>query len=347
MKATKIYFSLIIIGLLFHACDNNPVAPKDDNNLSQMSGPTIIYSLIGEHSAKNRVYNSNSDKLLFDENHIRSNIRISPDTKSIIYVKNASLHPWFGYYTEGIPTVVVSTDMGKTETELLSADSTSAFFIDWISNNKIAISSVENGSTYLTIVNIAGEVIERKNTSGVYKMCMLSDGKHLVAYNFEEFGVLDVTTYEFQIYNPNSELSAWQAPFFTDSTFIFNSYDNGGSRIIEFNLKDNSFEKYSIKTPNTILVYADAINSVYYNNEENKLKLFKYGSQIYSVKLNGYGCDAGLSLLDGNEFYFVGESRTVDDEGLIVKVDFGANKATKLTNHGENKFIMDSKFYNL
>lgn len=347
MKVKIIYSALIMIVMLLSSCDDNPVAPTQVDNIFDMNGSTIIYSLIGENSITNRVYNSNSDKAFFGDNSIRSNVRISSDKKNIAYVKNASLHPWFGYYTDGIPTVVVSTDMGETEKELLSADSTSAFFIDWISNDKIAISSVENGSPYLTIVNISGEVIERKSTSGVYKMHMLPDGKHLVAYNYKEFGVLDVSTYEFQIYNPDSELSTWQAPFFTDTTFIFNSYDNDGRRLIEFNLNNNSFEKFSIRTPNVTMVYADATNWVYYNNVDNKLELFKNGSQINSVKLNGYGCDVGLSLVNGNEFYFIGESRTVDDEGLIVKVDFSANKATKLTNHGENKFIMDSKFYNL
>ncbi|MEN8194848.1 MAG: hypothetical protein ABFS12_18650 [Bacteroidota bacterium] len=347
MNVKKIYLALFVFIIFLSSCGDNPVGPTQVDNLLEMNGPTIIYSLVSESSIGNRIYNSETDKALFDDNSIRSNVRISSDKKSIAYVKNASLHPWSGYYTDGIPTVTISTDMGETEKELLNSDSLSAYFIDWIRNNKIAVSSVESGSPYLTIIDTNGEVLERKSTSNVYKMYMLPDGKHLVAYNYKEFGVLDVSTYDFQVYDPDAELSTWQTPFFTDSTFIFNSYDDEGYRLIEFDLSNNSFEKLSVKTPNVRLVYADATNWVYYNNLENKLNLFQNGSQISSVILSGYGCDVGLSLVNENEFYFIGESRTVDDEGIIVKVDFNKNNVTKLTNHGEDKFIVDSKFYNL
>lgn len=347
MNVKTIYSALIMIMMFLSSCDDNPVGPTQVDNIFDMNGPTIIYSLIGENSMTNRINNSNSDKTLFNVNSIRSNVRISSDKKNIAYVKNASLHPWYGYYTDGIPTVTISSDVGKTEKELLSADSTSAFFIAWISNDKIAISSIENGSPYLTIVNTNGEVLERKGVSNVYKMHMLPDGEHLVAYNYEEFAILDVSSYDLQIYNPDCELSTLQTPFFTDSTLIFNCYINDGYCFLEFNMSNNSYNILSIKTPNVRMVYADASNCVYYNYLENKLNLFQNGSQISSITLNGYGCDVGLSLVNENEFYFVGESRTVDDEGLIVKVDFSANKATKLTNHGEDKFIVDSKFYYL
>jgi len=37
------------------------------------------------------------------------------DIVYIVYVKNASIHSWDGYYTDGIPAVTISADMGKTE----------------------------------------------------------------------------------------------------------------------------------------------------------------------------------------------------------------------------------------
>ena len=345
MNVKTFYLSLLIFVLFFNSCDNNPVEANQNNSLLQINGPTIIYSLIGENQIENRVYNSKSDKLLFDDNYIRANVRISPDKKNIVYVKNATLHPWFGYYSDGIPTVTVSNDMGKTEKELLHSDSSSAFFVDWISSEEIAISSVESGSPYLTIVNIDGDVLLRKKAANVYKMYMLPDGEHLVAYNSKEFAVLNVSSYDFQTYNPSGELSTWQTPLFTDSTFILSSYENNGYRLIEFNLSNNSFKKISIKTPYVRLIFADKTYWVYYNYVENKFELFRNGSQISSLVLDGYVCDAGLSLINENVLYFVGSAG--NDESVLIKVDFNSGKVEKLTNHSQNNFIVDYVFYNL
>lgn len=347
MNVKIMYFPAIVFVLLFASCEDNPVGPNHDVNLLKLTGPTIIYTLVSDNFITNRVYNSGADKAIFEDDYLSSNIRISPENKYIAYVKNASIHPWYGYYTDGIPTVTVTTDMGKTEKKLLRADSSGAFFIDWISDDKIAVSSKEAGSFYLTIINSVGDILERKEVTNLYQMYMLPDGKHLVAYNIKNFGVLDVSTYDFQIYNPGGEISTWQTPFYTDSKFIFSSYRNEGYRLIEFDLSNNFIKILSLPSSNDRLVYADANNRVYYNISEKSLNLFHNGSQISSVILSGYRCSAGLSLDNENDFYFIGESSTVDDEGVLVKVDFSAKKITRLTNHGEDKFIVDAKFYNL
>ncbi len=326
------------------SCDDGPLGVGNNENLLHLSGTTILYSLIGEDSIENRVYNSNTDKKLFANNSIRSNVRISPDKKTIAYVKNASLHPWFGYYTKGTPTVTISTDMGVTEKKLLSADSSSAFFLDWIEDDVLAVSSVEDGSPYLTILDTNGKILKRRRTSSVYRMCMLPDNKHLVAYMYKGFGVLDVLSYSFNEYIPGGEFSSFQTPFFIDSTFVMNCDDNG-YKLLEFNLKNNSFEKWGIRTPNIRLVYANTNYKIFYNYVDNKVNLFKNGSQIKSVALTNYGCDSGLSLVNDNVFYFVGKVRGSNDEGMLGKVDFTSGKITKLTNHGINKFITDYVIY--
>ena len=66
---------------------------------------------------------------------------------------------------------------------------------------------------------------------------------------------------------------------------------------------------------------------------------------INSVNIPDYDFDGGIYLSDDKIFYFVGEIG--DDEGCIIKVNFKNGNITKLTNHNEDNFISDSRYYNL
>jgi len=347
MRIKANYFLILFITSSFCYCDKNPVAPKSENSLQRLNGPTVIYGLVSDNLLENRIYTANSDRRLFSDNTIYSNIRMSPDKKNTAYVKNSTLHPWFGYYSNGIPTVTISNNINNNEKELMRSDSSDVLLIEWISEKNIAISSKEDSLFYLSIINSDGDTIKRMKVTQLYKLYMLPDGQHLVAYNNKEFGVLNTLSYDFQQFSPGGDLSTWQLPFYTGASFILNTFDNG-YHYIEFYLVNNSYRKIAIKTPDTRLVFANANYCVYYNfSDRKKFTLFKDGVQISSLFIDAYVCEAGLALTEQKDFYFAGESTQIADEGVIVKVNFDTNQISKLTNHGENHFIIDCIFYNL
>ena len=85
---------------------------------------------------------------------------------------------------------------------------------------------------------------------------------------------------------------------------------------------------------------------IYYDNKLDKpLKIYNSCTLIDSFAIDGYTCKTGLFFSEERELYFIGEAKNVDYESPIVKVDFDTDQISKLTNHGEDKYINDLAFY--
>lgn len=350
MKKSKNYIYTLILSLLVCSCGKNPDESNSEVDLSILNGPTIIYDLVGDNFFENRINNSNSDRVFLSDDYSRFNVRISPDKQRIAYVKNLVFYP-FGIQNNGVPSVNISNNMGKTENVLMTYDSLSVYFIDWISNNRLAVSSREGSLHYITIINIEGEVLFREQVESFYLIYMLPDEQHLVTYNYVQFGILDVLTYDFQEFNPCEEIDDFHLeetdsfiflPFYAGSSFIFNL---DSDEYLECNLNDYSYKIYPLLNANERLLYANSTYHIYYNYSDEQLKLYEENELISTADINRYVCEIGLYLTEGNELYLIGESKEIDDEGVIIKVNFDSNHLTKLTNHGEDKFISNFMYY--
>ncbi len=338
------YFSVLLTGLLFLiSCSESTVVPVPDDLLTQLNGSVTLYSLISNNEIQNRIIYSDRDKQLFDDNFIRANIRISPDRKHFAYVKHSSLHPWFGYYTEGVPTITISDDLSGNETELMSSDLKTVYFIDWISENKIAVASNEDSLNSITVLDLNGNILFRSEVSGLYQLSMLPDNKHLVMYASTQFAVMDIDDYSIKEYPSDKWLTTYSAPFYTDSSFVITA---SGNFYVEFHLSDNSINNGQFPEPDGQTIYLNADYRVTYNFEEEKqLKLFEGDVLLKAISVNKYACGRGLFLTGENELYILAQAFNIDDEHVMIKVNFNSGKVSRLTNHGEDHFMIDIVFY--
>ena len=338
------YYIFVLIIILILGCDKNPTKHHQSTKISSLSGPTIIYDLSGERSFKNRFLNSDKDDVLFDGNNTKSFIRISPNKNNIAYVKNYQNHIFGIQNNEDIPAVCVSDINFENEISILKGDSSNIYCVEWINNKQLAISSYEEPNYYIYILNENYEIIEKKEVNNFYGLYMLPDSKHLLAYRYDKFGLFDVFSNNFIEFNPNEEIATYTLPFFIDNKLILRIY---GNKYYNINLENYTCSEDTFSQAEDNLIYANDVGKVCYNYNNKELKLYINNTMISTIEIKNYLCDSGLNLTSNYEMYLIAESNIVDDESVILKVNFNTKTIECLTNHGEDKFINDARYYQL
>ncbi len=340
----KIIFVFPSIIILFLACEKNPTSP-DLINTSQLDGIAIYYTILyetenGGSATQLYLYNNGESNPLFDDDVFRSMICASPNGQTIAYLKNALLHPWFGYVQTDNPVISISDDCGKSTREIFT-DSSSIVALNWLDNNTIIVSKYKDNKTLFTILDTQGNVQIERESPHLFYYYALNEKSRLFYYNIYEFGVYDIATDTWNTISAESEISSWQPPFYLDNTLIL-KLQNGGH--ISYNLTDNTYSYHNNSDADRQLLYQNSNNAIYTNADNYKnFSLYQNDTFVSTVDRGEYRYALSLFMTDDNAFYYQGS--VGNDEGAFFKMDFDQKTVTKLTNHGINRFILNCSYH--
>ena len=347
LKKTVLFICFLISALGIFVCTKNySIDPIYSNSISGFSGPTFIYTLFDENNGENviKLYinNQNNSSLLSPDNELRSFARISPDGTKIAYIKNQSLHPWFGIVKKGTTALCFTRDMGKTEIILLNDESINYGSLDWINETQIALSVYMDPEYYFQIINIAGVVLYEKKLDSVFKLYVLPNSNYVYLCNNYKFCIFNIATSEYREYPVNENIATYRPPIVVNHELIIKLVDN---TYLKYDLDTHSYETFLTLDYNNILIMMNSNEKVFLQQgKESKLVLYQNDEMQKTIAMSNYKCDVGLYLSEDHILYFVGE--VGDDEGGFFKADFNESRITKLTNHDEKNFIVDFAFYN-
>ncbi|MBN2411224.1 hypothetical protein JXQ31_05980 [candidate division KSB1 bacterium] len=347
MKKNVLFIFFLISALSISVCTKNfSIDPIYSNSISGFRAITFIYTLFYENNEKNvfKLYinNQNNSSILFPDNEIRSFARISPDGKKIVYIKNQSLHPWYGIVKEGTPALCFTQDMGKTEIVLLNDESINYGSINWINGTQIALSVYKNSEYYFQIINITGVVLLEKKLDSLFKVYVIPNSNYVYLCNNNKFSIINISTSEYREYPVNENIAIYSPPIVVNHKIIIMLMDN---TYLKYDLDTHSYETFLTLDYENRLIMMNSNEKVFLQHgEASKLVLYQNDEMQKSITMSTYKCDAGLYLSEDYILYFVGE--VGDDEGGFFKADFNTGYITKLTNHDENNFLVDFAFYN-
>jgi len=326
---------LIATVILFVGCDST----NDDNNNDEitidMSKPVTLFSYFYEGVGPlSDIQFLNGDKIFnpFLDNVNRSYPSLSLDKTKIVYLYNFMYVPMYGPY--GSPSVKYYDIENNTDIEILpETGSETILYLNpiWISESMISVNKIDNNTISIIIVNLDGELIAEKeiDTDSGVEQFLSPDNNYLVLktdvvklYDIDQNLITDI----------NSDIKFSSKPIFYDDKFYFNT--ESGCKFFDLSL----MQMDSLDIPEELCFINDKIK-ITENND--CLKLFDFNlNLIDSIVIEDCNYYGSLQSYQDSTFYFYGENDLIEDEGAVYKVDFNDLSIDKISNLGEDHFII-------